>query len=75
MRQCGTIRINCYVDKNYELQDKLKQAGITLPRREADIWDWSKTITPVQEKLIIALAIQYEMYVLDPIIGNENSGK
>ena len=58
-----------------------------MPKREADIWDWSKTITTVQEKLIIALAInlnlflymnflkidvaaiQYEMYVLDPVIG------
>ena len=44
-----------------------------MPKREADIWDWSKTITPVQEKLIIALAIEYEMYVVDPVIGN--SGK
>lgn len=47
MRQCGTIRINKYVEKNKELSEKLNQAGITLPKREADIWDWAKTITPV----------------------------
>jgi len=64
------MRINKYVEKNKELKEKLDDAGITLPSREADIWDWAKSITPVQEKLVIALAIEYEMYVINPVIGN-----
>ena len=41
------MRINKYVEKNKELKEKLDDAGITLPSREADIWDWAKSITPV----------------------------
>ena len=50
----------------------MNHAGIKLPRRDSEITDFLKILTPVQEKLLISLAIQYKMHIPQPIFGNIN---